>query len=902
MIQNKETSITTTDFSEIDVSSLKDVGRLDCVLNKNIKGLFDDERWSNVINWGKAGHSVIGHALRVYIKHFKMRPISILAKWYKNNSNKETPDSIFITESKSENSINVVEKDSVLSYFEENEENNEEASLISNISCIENEKQIDSVSNDLKEQFIKALELYSKLIFDNSNIKRIAIIPITMIYESKKILSACIIVSCVGECCNDFDIKSIESIYYRFMNNANRQFTKALNEQLENEHVKSAIAQVMARNLSHNIGSHVFSNLIGKDIYTNLSDRINGKYYSISNNGEVSTEPDAQLAYFNQYLKSRMDYLSEVTFGISNILTTKKIYNDVFIEFDRVRLLLNHISGISDFEFEFAFIYTNRLNETQIINSTNPILVALPSDVLGCQAFYNIIENIIRNTAKHGENNEKKITFTIHIKDINILSHSKETLPNEIQQYYAVEIDDGIKLPNLIINDLVEKQNNRLNESVLDKDTKKLRNHSLGLLEMEASAAFLRQIELHEIESEVYQISLDESFYNDDKKLNIIKAFKTKENALGYRFFIRKPQEFLFIGDWESVDSQKKENLLNQGIWFKTETELKDDLKKGVAFAHRFIVCLKNEEEYFADNKLSDTKYECKALLPNKWVYVNDANTITNLLNENEFDTLKLEEKIWEILNQQDKFNISSCSILVDCPKSLSDYQIILLNHPEDIEQIKNYNGLPSPDSSTKAWIELLSSNALNKLPYYFGSPRLAGYKSKIKNSNFGKKEISTIVKNLLWDCYNHSVLVIDERIQEYSNLPRTDAPAISNGTVFQKSGVFITESPLSTNNLDDNLRKNIEQDIEKYAPTFLLIHYGILERHFKNDTIEINRCLKNWVEEKKVKVIVTSGRGKHSLKLPEYVRYLNLSSVLYAFVENQNKYSINYILNQARR
>ena len=85
---------------------------------------------------------------------------------------------------------------------------------------------------------------------------------------------------------------------------------------------------------------------------------------------------------------------------------------------------------------------------------------------------------------------------------------------------------------------------------------------------------------------------------------------------------------------------------------------------------------------------------------------------------------------------------------------------------------------------------------------------------------------------------------------------------------------------------------------------TFLVIHYGILERIYNNEpnrTEAINEQLNKWV--KKTRVIVTSGRGRQTLEhLPLSVNYLNISSLLYAFVENRNKYSINYILNQSRR
>lgn len=97
--------------------------------------------------------------------------------------------------------------------------------------------------------------------------------------------------------------------------------------------------------------------------------------------------------------------------------------------------------------------------------------------------------------------------------------------------------------------------------------------------------------------------------------------------------------------------------------------------------------------------------------------------------------------------------------------------------------------------------------------------------------------------------------------------------------------------------NNSSNLLNYINTNIDD---AFLLIHYGILERMCK-DTEDIKIQLQEWSKKAK-RVIVTSGRGAHSLDLPNEVCFVNLSSVQYAFVENRNKYLINYLLNQTRK
>jgi hypothetical protein len=153
---------------------------------------------------------------------------------------------------------------------------------------------------------------------------------------------------------------------------------------------RAAISQVMARNMSHNIGSHVMNHLIeGRQIMEiELSKQINQVNSYVSgcfNLSEEELSVSCQLANFNHYIKCRMDYLSEVTFGVPTMQTTKKIHAEVYRDFDKVRLLLNNISGINNFCYHLCFKYNGKYCCTEDVS------VAFPSDLLGVQAFYNIL-------------------------------------------------------------------------------------------------------------------------------------------------------------------------------------------------------------------------------------------------------------------------------------------------------------------------------------------------------------------------------------------------------------------------------------------------------------------------------------------------------------------------------
>ena len=729
-------------------------------------------------------------------------------------------------------------------------------------------------------------------------------------------------------------------------------------KRLNKAEVKASLAQVMARNLSHNIGSHVFCHLNSDEIYSQLEEKIKlNTYVSIVNVAEKILKPDTQLAYFNQYIKNRMAYLSEVTYGIPNTIASKKMYSEVFRELDRVRLMLNYISGKTEFKYQIQLKYTDKNGTTYNLSKSKDISVGFPSDITGCQAFYNIIENIIRNTAKHSQfavdNNGVPIAFTINIRE---LLPIEQNTPLDYREYYCVEIDDGIQKEN--ITELVEKMKNLLEKLVADARGN-LRREGLGCIEMESSAAFLRQISDVDYEMQKHKmlkkeektifidlghIERDEPEKQTDTNIKwkiggkveegvdyvpLLEAFQTKNKALGYRFYIKKPQEFLLVGDW-NISHDTKSALLNQGILIKSTEELLGELEKNVPFAHRFVLSTITEQDFFVEKTISTETFsegsiergalenkilEYKALLPNRWCYIDDKNIneITNLIIAPEFDIVGLEAKVWELfLGKKLLDEITLQEIEAVETVSLTEKQIVFTDHTP--QQYIQFIAEKQKNQSIKTWIEPLSSNAQSKLPYKYLVDTLSGYVDMVNDNDCENNNIPILIKGQIWESYSNSIFVVDERIQTYSKTKRIIEIKDSDGNptkvsytendVFLNSGVIITNEDLNRTSLDKHLLININKEIDTIKPTFVLIHYSILEAVYnrEEDVLNsINDCLRSWVNKKCI-VVVTSGRGSHTIKLPKSVRFLNMSSVAYAFKENRNKYSMNYILNQARR
>lgn len=195
---------------------------------------------------------------------------------------------------------------------------------------------------------------------------------------------------------------------------------------LREANVKSAIGSIMSRNGSHNIGSHVLS--------------------ALSHN--VGTMPDDRVLY--QYIQHRMDYIASATTGAPDWSVPTPFVGNLMKMLYSQRHLLEHIAesdGLHAYQYQgkgtqigegqknCVKIIVRRTVHSRKEDSTPPgegwtIFLcpnedkiycydffaekekggvdwlkdedlAIPGGILGQHAFYNIIENIIRNAAKH---------------------------------------------------------------------------------------------------------------------------------------------------------------------------------------------------------------------------------------------------------------------------------------------------------------------------------------------------------------------------------------------------------------------------------------------------------------------------------------------------------------------
>jgi len=648
-------------------------------------------------------------------------------------------------------------------------------------------------------------------------------------------------------------------------------------KEIEYQAIRAAISQVMARNQSHNIGAHVMNKLIGDlskvDVTKFTNYQSDENIFNEDEKTHINKVRLEQISIFNNYVKCRMDYLADISMSTPLMQTNKYAYQDLFKDLDKVRLLLENISGLSnDFPFRIEF----QKNEEEKMSETVDLLVAIPNDILGQQAFYNIIENIIRNTAKYNQvtNGNHETTFTVNFID-NDEAHS-----DMLKDYIAVEIYDDRKKENSDINELVKSQNEKINAHILENN-KKLRPNSLGLIEMEASAAYLRKEDIVLINDD-YKIDSDTDFWGKDKENPyFIKAIKNNDNCLGYRFFLHRPTLALVVTDLKEKNLGKASEYFDQirkeGIWYITPENFENELKAGKIYTHEFVI-------YDGSENIKRNIEAHKTSLPIRILEM-QKDEIIDFLQKDKIE--KFEEKCWEKWDKL-KLHLQFGTDGRNWTPTKNGKKSTIFSHNV---------GYGDCNKEHFFYIDALSSSGLHKLPK-FNYLDLNDYYAEVFccDKTAQKKVGESIISR---------ILVLDERIQEsakghYINIPL--------GDLYDNAGITIPNENLSAKKInkeaveifiDEYVKGNNEKIPLNVNTDFILIHYSILERMYASDKSKIYNYLNELGNA--ANVIVTSGRGEPD-GLPPSVRVINLSSVITALISVRSKYFTNYIFHLSRK
>ena len=373
---------------------------------------------------------------------------------------------------------------------------------------------------------------------------------------------------------------------------------------------KSAKAAIMSRNMSHNLGSHVMSHLKMKlsSVQEIIHQRSLKNLISTVNISEIHEQIKnfqdinkielpflVGLGRFINYLQERQDYIATISTNYIPFKSTvnfkdfiydelkpelrfkrhKKEGDDGFNGRQAENLLLDYIAesegfkGSNYIDLWFGKFRGGEDDDQTDFQRLRNLEIAIPGGITGRQAFFSIIENIIRNAAKHSIKEEiNKMAVIINIiEDDNLLMELGEQYLHNKDNYYIFTINSNLE--NFTTDfEIIEKG---LKSPYVEEDGKMNENFK-GIKEMRISAAWLRG----------YAIDTDIDLSKKPPALNcrIIEA-NNKKCKFQYIICVPKPQKVILVLDNDnSVNYSVLKKELNKHFWdICTEREFKNKFK-----------------------------------------------------------------------------------------------------------------------------------------------------------------------------------------------------------------------------------------------------------------------------------------------------------------------------------
>jgi two-component sensor histidine kinase len=287
--------------------------------------------------------------------------------------------------------------------------------------------------------------------------------------------------------------------------------------ELKKSQLKSSIAAIMSRNMSHNLGSHVF--FYTRQILLELIEKLENGYHN-----QEYLQLDKGLAWFLHYVQERQDFIANInsqdTYNIGPVNLKQDVFDIInpdslderhLTDSNRIitrNLLLENIARsekvsriLSEQYKEIELLIISREHTLSSKDDSNSpkdlydIELAVKGGQQSRHAFLIILENIIRNASKHGFNYENQEKLVITIKaDI-------------VGDYYCVKIFDNC---NDARNEITVEHNKTTPLELLNKNFSELQliddnqiidRSNKGLKEIFVCILWLKDEELSEIES-----------------------------------------------------------------------------------------------------------------------------------------------------------------------------------------------------------------------------------------------------------------------------------------------------------------------------------------------------------------------------------------------------------------
>lgn len=354
-------------------------------------------------------------------------------------------------------------------------------------------------------------------------------------------------------------------------------FEVVYRNELLKESIKSAISAIMARNMSHNLGSHFISNT--KHYFNNLAE----------NDGDKQRQKDYRgIRHTLQYIQERMDFIATIVSTDRFPYGPVNVKSQIFDELTPDEFGKRHEKATTNFLLDYI-VFSEDISKQSNISKSGIKLslklisndgkefggqehenqeakkefaklnLAVPGGILGRHAIFTIIENVIRNSAKHDKESIPKDGLNVSIKIGNgyiiIFDNKKNankrigknTLKDELKKRYT-----EIKI---------------LSDGAIDKSNK-------GLKEILISALWLNNYSLADWFGEYESITDKDKIEKLSEVLSIVTVDDNGDvtddgENLGYYIVLDKYEEVYIIQDNVVVDNK---------IHYSSISEIKADI------------------------------------------------------------------------------------------------------------------------------------------------------------------------------------------------------------------------------------------------------------------------------------------------------------------------------------
>lgn len=391
---------------------------------------------------------------------------------------------------------------------------------------------------------------------------------------------------------------------------------------------KAVKAAIMSRNMSHNLGSHVMAYLKQNLYSVEQIIRTNSLAELVSESQQATISPTSifsnqielpflvGLGNFINYLQERQDYIATVATDYvpfsSSVNFLEYIYDELKPDLRHSRLLRKNTPGrkpknlLLDYialsegyacsnaiRLSFGAFDGHPSSEKTMtdLERLRELEIAMPGGIVGRQAFFSIIENIIRNAAKHGlPLNDQKI---LHL-DFDIVSIDRKNpqlykgwsnqgvdpkqvfdsdesiaklFENVKHKYYFMTItnhqhnppDSLIALKKNLVIGYINEQGQMIDEGK-------------GIKEMRISAAWLRgyqiDTDIHDEPAAIYVRAVEE-----DPGRRFFPYKKGKYCAIQYLICLPKPHKVAVLFPSRKNYGELNENIQEKGCCIETHLD-----------------------------------------------------------------------------------------------------------------------------------------------------------------------------------------------------------------------------------------------------------------------------------------------------------------------------------------